>query len=104
MNWDKDRILDELHTVYDPEVGLNIVEMGLVYDVDVSDRDDVHVLMTLTTPGCPMHGSIAEGVERRLEALGGIGRVTVSLTFNPPWDPSRLSPEAIQKLQGGDWE
>lgn len=98
MIWTKEKILEELQAVIDPEVGLNIVEMGLVYEVDVEENGDVHVLMTLTTPGCPMHGSISEGAERLLQSLPDIGHVEVTLTFQPPWDPSMLTEEALRKL------
>ena len=98
MIWTKDNILEVLARVVDPEVGLNIVEMGLVYDVTVNVPNDISVIMTLTTPGCPMHGSLAEGVQRVLEDLAGIGQVTVALTFDPPWDPKMLSRKALKKL------
>lgn len=96
--WTEDRVREELTQVLDPEVGLNIVEMGLVYGVEVDDHDNIAVRMTLTTPGCPMHGSLAEGVQRVLEALPGVGSASVDLTFDPPWDPSMMSEEALKKL------
>jgi metal-sulfur cluster biosynthetic enzyme len=98
MTWMRDSITEQLTQVLDPEVGLNIVEMGLVYDVAVDAANDVSVLMTLTTPGCPMHGSLAEGVQRLLETLPDVGQVTVELTFDPPWDPKMMSEEALKKL------
>lgn len=96
--WTEDRVREELTQVLDPEVGLNIVEMGLVYGVEVDDHDNIAVRMTLTTPGCPMHGSLAEGVQRVLEALPGVGSASVDLTFDPPWEPSMMSEEALKKL------
>jgi metal-sulfur cluster biosynthetic enzyme len=98
MTWTEDKIREELTQVLDPEVGLNIVEMGLVYGITVTEDNDVSVRMTLTTPGCPMHGSLAEGVERMLETLPDIGQVQVELTFDPPWEPDMMSKEALQKL------
>ncbi len=98
MTWTRERVEEVLQDVLDPEVGLNIVEMGLVYNVSVDSESNVDVLMTLTTPGCPMHGSIAEGVQRILESQPDIGQVDVDLTFDPPWDPSMMSIEALKKL------
>jgi metal-sulfur cluster biosynthetic enzyme len=98
MTWTKGRITEELTQVLDPEVGLNIVEMGLTYSVTVDSANNVSVVMTLTTPGCPMHGSLAEGVQRVLEGLPDIGQVSVALTFDPPWDPAMMSEEALKKL------
>ncbi|CAB1128178.1 Fe-S protein maturation auxiliary factor YitW [Candidatus Hydrogenisulfobacillus filiaventi] len=98
MAWTKEAIEHQLEEVYDPEVGLNIVEMGLVYDLQVDEAGNVRVLMTLTTPGCPMHGSIAEGVERLLNGLPGIGKVQVDLTFDPPWEPRMMKESALHKL------
>jgi len=96
--WTRDDIERRLTAVYDPEVGLNVVEMGLIYDIDVDSANNVSVRMTLTTPGCPMHGSIAEGVERLLRDLPDIGDVAVELTFDPPWDPGMMHAEALRKL------
>jgi metal-sulfur cluster biosynthetic enzyme len=98
MTWSREAIESQLTDVYDPEIGLNVVEMGLIYDIRVDEGNNVDILMTLTTPGCPMHGSIAEGVERRLQGLPGIGRVSVALTFDPPWDPAMMKEEALKKL------
>jgi metal-sulfur cluster biosynthetic enzyme len=98
VTWTKDAIERQLTAVLDPEVGLNVVEMGLIYNLEVGDHNNVSVLMTLTTPGCPMHGSIAEGVQRMLEDLPDMGEVKVTLTFEPPWDPTMMREEALKKL------
>jgi metal-sulfur cluster biosynthetic enzyme len=98
VTWTKEDIERQLTAVLDPEVGLNVVEMGLIYGIDVDDRNNVSIVMTLTTPGCPMHGSIAEGVERLLKELPDIGNVQVTLTFDPPWDPAMMHEEALKKL------
>lgn len=98
MVWTREAIERQLTAVYDPEVGLNVVEMGLIYDVDVDEAHNVAVRMTLTTPGCPMHGSLAEGVERMLRDLPDIGDVEVALTFDPPWEPAMMHEEALRKL------
>jgi metal-sulfur cluster biosynthetic enzyme len=98
MAWTVDALRERLTEIIDPEVGLNIVEMGLIYELKVDDADNVHVRMTLTTPGCPMHGSMADGVQEVLESLPGIGRVDVEVTFDPPWEPEMMSEEALRKL------
>jgi FeS assembly SUF system protein len=86
-----------LKKVYDPEIPVDIYELGLVYKVDVSDNRDVLVEMTLTAPGCPVAGEMPGWVQEAIEQIPDIGKVTVELVFDPPWDPSRMSDEA--KLQ-----
>ena len=98
MRWTLDALREQLTEIIDPEVGLNVVEMGLIYDLKVDDEGNVKVRMTLTTPGCPMHGSIAEGVQELLESLPGVGRVDVEVTFDPPWEPEMMSEDALRKL------
>lgn len=93
-------VLAALQTVYDPELGLDIVSLGLIYEVNIHD-DTVHILMTLTTPGCPMHDAIGTGAEWTLKQLPGINNVEIELTWNPPWDPSRMS-EAARFALGFD--
>ena len=93
-----DRLTDELiaalKTVYDPEIPVDIYELGLVYKVDVSDDRDVVVDMTLTAPGCPVAGEMPLWVRDAVEAIPGVRACTVNLVFDPPWDPSRMSDEA----------
>lgn len=93
-------VLDALKTVYDPELGLDIVSLGLIYNIEIH-RDTVHILMTLTTPGCPMHDAIGVGAEWTLKQLPGITNVEIELTWDPPWDPSRMS-EAARFALGFD--
>ena len=83
-------ILETLREVVDPEIGCNIVDLGLVYSV-VCDGGHVTVLMTLTTPGCPMHESIRYGVENALSAIEGITSMVVRLVWEPRWDPSMMT-------------
>ena len=92
-----DLLVDKLKTVYDPEIPVDIYELGLIYKVDVSDDKDVAVEMTLTAPGCPVAGEMPEWVEDAVMSVPGIRSCTVNLVFDPPWDPSRMSDEA--KLQ-----
>jgi FeS assembly SUF system protein len=92
-----DKLIEKLKTVYDPEIPVDIYELGLIYRVDVSDDRDVVIDMTLTAPGCPVAGDMPGWVE---EAIGDIPEVRscrVELVFDPPWEPSRMSDEA--KLQ-----
>jgi len=92
-----DLLVDKLKTVYDPEIPVDIYELGLVYKVDLSDDMDVVVEMTLTAPGCPVAGEMPGWVEEAVMSVPGIKSCTVELVFDPPWDPSRMSDEA--KLQ-----
>jgi FeS assembly SUF system protein len=92
-----DQLVEKLKTVYDPEIPVDIYELGLIYKVDVSDDKDVVVEMTLTAPGCPVAGDMPDWVEEAVMSVEGIKSCTVNLVFDPPWDPSRMSDEA--KLQ-----
>jgi metal-sulfur cluster biosynthetic enzyme len=83
-------VFEKLKEVIDPEIGCNIVDLGLVYSVDLAGND-VTVTMTLTTPGCPMHESIRWGVENALLHLEGIGQVHVEIVWDPPWNPSMMT-------------
>ncbi len=92
-----DLLVEKLKTVYDPEIPVDIYELGLIYKVDVSDTKDVAVDMTLTAPGCPVAGDMPGWVEDAILTVPGIKSCTVNLVFEPPWDPSKMSDEA--KLQ-----
>ena len=89
-----DDIIAALKTVYDPEIPVDIYELGLIYKVDISDDRDVVVDMTLTAPGCPVAGTMPIMVEDAIRTVEGIADVHVNMTFDPPWDPSRMSDEA----------
>ena len=91
-------ILESLSDVYDPELGVNVVDLGLVYDVDVNEEGHVIITMTLTTPGCPMHESIGEGVGRVLQDIPGVSSGEIRLVWDPPWDPSRMTIEGRRML------
>jgi FeS assembly SUF system protein len=91
-------LIAALKTVYDPEIPVDIYELGLIYKVDVADTKDVTVDMTLTAPGCPVAGEMPEMVRTALEAVQGIGEVKVNMTFDPPWTPDRMSEEAKLEL------
>ena len=93
----KEQVYEVLQSCYDPEIPVNIVDLGLVYDVDVS-ANKVAVKMTLTAPGCGMGASIANDAREKILSLEGVDDATVDLVWEPPWDPSRISEEARQKL------
>ena len=87
-------IIAALKTVHDPEIPADIYELGLIYKVDVDDDRNVKVEMTLTTAGCPVAGEMPVWVENAVSAVEGVNHVEVNLTFDPPWDMSRMSEEA----------
>jgi len=92
------KLVAALKTVYDPEIPVDIYELGLIYKVNVSDRKDVTVDMTLTAPNCPVAGEMPGNVKAALDKVEGIGEVTVNMTFDPPWTPDRMSEEAKLEL------
>ena len=87
-------IVGALKTVYDPEIPSDIYELGLIYRIDIDDNRHVDVEMTLTAPGCPVAGEMPIWVENAVNAVAGVSGTTVKLTFDPPWDQSRMSDEA----------
>ena len=92
------RIIDALREIYDPEIPVNIYEMGLIYAVDVADDMSVAVTMTLTTPHCPVAETMPGEVEMKVASVGGVSSVEVKLVWDPPWDMSRMSDEARLEL------
>jgi len=89
-----DKLIDALKSVFDPEIPVDIYELGLIYRVDVSDEKDVVVDMTLTAPGCPVAGEMPGWVRDAVEKIEDVRSCTVNLVFEPPWDPSKMSDEA----------
>jgi len=89
-----DDIIAALKSVYDPEIPVDIYELGLIYKVDVSDDRDVLIDMTLTAPGCPVAGEMPVMVADAVRSVEGVGDVKVNMTFDPPWDASLMSDEA----------
>ena len=87
-------IVTALKTVYDPEIPADIYELGLIYKVDIDDDRNVTIEMTLTAPGCPVAGEMPGWVEAAVSTVQGVKSVTVNMTFDPPWDQSRMSDEA----------
>ncbi len=92
-------VMDALHECYDPEIPVNIVDLGLVYEVDINDEaGDVHVIMTLTAMGCPMAGEVMDEVEQRVKQVENVTSCKVDLTFDPPWSPDRMTEDAKWEL------
>ena len=94
----KDRVVEALKSVYDPEIPVDIYELGLIYDVEISEDGDALVLMTLTTPHCPVAETLPNEVELRVLSVPGVRDAEVKLVWDPPWDPSKMSDEARLEL------
>lgn len=93
-----DIIIEVIKTVYDPEIPVDIYEMGLIYDVKVNEANEVHILMTLTSPSCPVAESLPAEVEQKVAGIEGIKSAKVELTFDPPWEKEMMSEEALLEL------
>ena len=91
-------IIEVLKTVYDPEIPINVVDLGLIYEVQVHDNNDVHVQMTLTAPGCGMGPHIAQQAEWAIQDIDGVEGVEVEMVFDPPWSPDLISEDARLQL------
>ena len=94
----REKVLDQLKDVFDPEIPVNVVDLGLIYDVQVSDSNEVYVQMTLTAPGCGMGPYIAQQAEWAVSELEGLEDVTVEMVFDPPWTPDMLTEDGKQLL------
>jgi len=94
----RNRVVQMLTTIYDPEIPVNIYEMGLVYDLGIDADGDVTVLMTLTSPSCPVAESLPPEVEAKIGSIEGVRSVKVDLTWDPPWTPERMSEAAKLEL------
>jgi FeS assembly SUF system protein len=94
----REEVYQALKTVYDPEIPVNVVDLGLIYDVQVADNNNVFVQMTLTFPGCGMGPHIAQQAEWAVQDLDGVEDVEIELTFDPPWSPEMISEEARMML------
>lgn len=95
---DEETLLEGLKAVIDPEIGLNIVDLGLVYDLEIVGDGTVRIEMTLTTPGCPLHAAINDAVHRALEPLPGVREVALDLVWAPPWTPEMITPAGRRAL------
>ncbi|NCG04755.1 MAG: SUF system Fe-S cluster assembly protein [Bacteroidetes bacterium] len=93
-----DKIVTVLKTIYDPEIPVDIYELGLIYDVFVNEDNDVKILMTLTTPNCPVAESLPQEVKEKVRSLDEVNEVELELTFDPPWTRDLMSEEAKLEL------
>jgi FeS assembly SUF system protein len=94
----KDEIITVLKDCFDPEIPINIWDLGLVYDINIQDDGNVGIKMTLTAPGCMMGGMIADDVRTKVKALNGVKDAKVDLVFDPPWTPEKMSAEAKAQM------
>lgn len=88
-----DQVIEALRDVYDPEIPVNVYDLGLIYDLQISNENNVSILMTLTAPGCGMGPYIAQNAEWRIAEVEGVNDVQVEMTFDPPWNPEMVTPE-----------
>jgi len=98
MDKKTDIIIEKLKGVYDPEIPVNIYDLGLIYNVNVDKKNNVNIIMTLTAPGCPLADILVDEVKKAAQSVKGIKNVKVDLTFDPPWDKSMMSEEARLEL------
>jgi FeS assembly SUF system protein len=94
----KSSIIEALKTIYDPEIPVDVYELGLIYEVNIDDKNHVEVIMTLTSPSCPVAGSMPSEVEQKVKDVEGVSDVTLELVFDPPWSQDMMSEEAMLEL------
>ena len=98
----EDIVVDVLKQCYDPEIPIDLWSLGLIYNINISEaadnKSDIHIIMTLTTPGCSMGQHMADDIKSKLESTKDINEATVEVTFDPPWEPEMMSNEARIKL------
>ncbi len=97
----EERVIDVLKTCFDPEIPVNIYDLGLIYEVKVNEGNDVFVKMTLTSPACPVAETLPPDVENKIKELPDVNSAKVEITFDPPWDKEMMSEEA--RLELGMW-
>ena len=94
----KEKIIKEIKKVYDPEIPVNIYELGLIYKIDIDEKNNVKVDMTLTSPNCPVAESLPKQVEECISKIKGVSKVKLDLVWDPPWDKSKMSEAAKLEL------
>jgi FeS assembly SUF system protein len=97
------RVVAVLCTCFDPEIPVNIYELGLIYDIDIQPTGNVAIRMTLTSPACPVAGSLPPEVQAKVQAIPGVGKAKVDVVWDPPWDKDRMSEAARLQLGLDDW-
>jgi len=93
-----EKIVEKLKTIYDPEIPVDIYELGLIYDVFVNENNDIKILMTLTSPNCPVAETLPVEVEEKVKSIESVNNAEVEITFDPPWNQSLMSEEAKLEL------
>jgi len=93
----QEQVIEKLKECLDPELGINIVDLGLIYSVNI-EGSSVHILMTMTTPGCPLDSYFVKDITSRLKSVKDVSNVSVEMTFDPPWIPSKMSQESQDLL------
>jgi FeS assembly SUF system protein len=91
-------VIEVIQTCYDPEIPVNIHELGLIYEININEERNVHVMMTLTSPSCPVAETLPPDVESKIAGVEGVSSARVEITFDPPWDQSMMSEEAKLEL------
>jgi FeS assembly SUF system protein len=94
----KEKVIEKLQSIFDPEIPVSIYELGLIYEINVLPINNIQIVMTLTAPGCPAAQSLPVEVDQKLREIEGVNDVHVSVTWNPPWDKSRMSEVAQLEL------
>ncbi len=94
----KEEVKKKLKEIIDPELGINIVDLGLIYDIKIENEGEVTITMTLTTPTCPLGDYILDEIRQKLSTIKGIKSITINLVFDPPWTPEKINEEAKKKL------
>jgi FeS assembly SUF system protein len=97
----RDRVIEILKTCFDPEIPVDIYELGLIYEININDGNDVHIKMTLTSPACPVAETLPVEVEQKIKNIPDVNNAKVEITFEPPWEKEMMSEEA--KMELGMW-
>ena len=97
----KEQIFSELRKCMDPEVPVNVVDLGLIYGVEVSEKNDIDIKMTMTTRGCPLHDTLVSDVKKYLNKIDGVGSINVQIVWDPPWSIEKMNPTVREKLGYG---
>lgn len=97
----KERVFSELRKCMDPEIPVNVVDLGLIYNVDVSEKNNVDIKMTMTTRGCPLHDTLIKDVKKYVNTIEGVGAINVEIVWDPPWSIDKMNPTVRDKLGFG---
>jgi metal-sulfur cluster biosynthetic enzyme len=97
----KERVFSELRKCMDPEIPVNVVDLGLIYNVDVTEKNNVDIKMTMTTRGCPLHDTLVNDVKKYINTIEGVGQINVQIVWDPPWSIDKMNPTVRDKLGFG---